>query len=278
MIAQPTSAQKHISHRATHTLGMAQLGLRGLAEEWWLRHLGDVHWQLIAASLGQTTTVFKDASGRQVYAAFCATEFAQLNPDHIGLGDVLEVNSILWAAGRSRLQSNHVLMVGNVIVARFRLISTFVCHEKDGLNSSICRTMPYLVPVLDPAPDAFAAQTSQTARACRAQDKTWEKNVLIHPCVGTDFNAVGLLYFPSFTRFFDQVERCLENSKEWAPVRCRRVHYFGNIERGEDVIGARTSSGKPVGLELWHSAGHAKPTKKLAHSALQRFPIRSKPA
>lgn len=267
MIPLPANAPKQIGHQSQISLGMAQLAFRGLAEDWWLKHLGDVHWQLIADSVGQNTTVFKDHAGRQTYAAFCATEFDQPHPDAVGLGTSLEVTSTLWSAGRNRLQSIHSLKVADVIVAKFRLISTFVCHEKGGVNASISRTMPYLIPVLDPAPDTFASDTSAIARACRARCNEVTDRVLIHPCVGTDFNAVGLLYFPSFTRFFEQTERELATTNSWSPMRRRQVLYFSNIERGDDVTGMSS----PDGLELWSVLRERTGARKLAHCASVRF-------
>ena len=180
---------------------------------------------------------------------------------------MLEVSSTLWSAGRNRLQSVHSLKVAGVIVARFRLISTFVCHEKGGVNASISRTMPYLVPVLDPAPDDFATKTSSAARRYRGERNEATESVLIHPCVGTDFNAVGLLYFPSFTRFFEQAERALGPSNSWSPVRRRQVLYFSNIERGDDVAGRPSQ----YGLELWCVAGQGTYARKLAHCKTERF-------
>ena len=54
-------------------LGMMHLSPNGLSEQWLLRHLGDRHWDLIAAAVGQEGIAFRDADGAQVYAAFCAT-------------------------------------------------------------------------------------------------------------------------------------------------------------------------------------------------------------
>ncbi len=267
MTAQPRTASKQVSRRSHMSLGMAQLAFRGLAEDWWLKHLGDVHWQLIADSVGQNTTVFKDRAGRHTYAAFCATEFEQTHPDDVGLGEIVDVSSTLWSAGLYRLQSIHSLKVADVTVATFRLNSTFVYHEKGGVNASISRTMPYLVPVLDPAPDHFATNTSAAAREYRGERNETTDSVLIHPCIGSDFNAVGLLYFPSFTRFFEQTERALGPPNSWSPVRLRQVLYFCNIERGDSIAGRPSSDG----LELWSVTREGAYTRKLAHCETERF-------
>ncbi|CUH78691.1 putative biosynthetic protein, family [Tritonibacter multivorans] len=221
------------------TLGMAQLAPRGLSEDWWLKHLGDVHWQLIAEAVGQNTTVFRDRQGRQLYAAFCATEFAQSHPDRVGLGQNLDIRSTLWSVGHSRIQSNHRILAEGVEVAQVRLVSTFVAHMKANVNASVSRATPYLVPVLDPAPDDFARQAGQLAKSEKQTRHTGADHVALSTTVGADFNAVGLLYFPSFTRLLEQAEVAFADGTPWRPVKRRLVLYFGNIEMGDSVLGVQ---------------------------------------
>jgi len=147
---------------------MAHLSYCGLSEDWWLRRLGDVHWQLIADAVGQHTTVFRNAEGRQIYAAFCTTEFEQVDPGRAKLGQSIELRSELWAGGTSRLQSNHVLLCDDVEIARFRFVSAFVTHLEKGVNASVSRATPYLLPVIPAAPDGFAQQASALARSQRS--------------------------------------------------------------------------------------------------------------
>ncbi|WP_424969014.1 Pnap_2097 family protein [Dinoroseobacter sp. S76] len=240
-----------VRRAAQLTLGMAQLAPRGLSEDWWLRHLGDVHWQLIADAVGQNNTVFRDAKGRQIYAAFCATEFAQTRPERAGLGGAVALDSTLWAAGRSRLQSIHHLRCDGEEVARFRLISTFVTHEEPGVNASVCRANPYLLPVLPQAPDSFAQETSALARRQRAGAQIASARVTLHPCLGSDFNAVGLLYFPSYSRMFEQAEAQMTATRSWSPLRHRLVTYFSNIEAGDRVLATRADC-ESGSMTLWH--------------------------
>ncbi|SCZ67864.1 probable biosynthetic protein, Pnap_2097 family [Epibacterium ulvae] len=260
-----------LSHRATLSLGMAQLAPKGLAEVWWLKHLGDVHWQLIARALGQQTTVFRDQAGRQMYAAFCATEFAQFQPDLVSLGAEIELHSSLWAAGRSRIQSNHILYVKGVKVASFRLVSTFVAHIESGINASVRRVTPRLVPVLLPAPDGFAKKSSQHVKSLRSgQPQKMSQTAPLFPSVGSDFNAVGLLYFPSFTRLFDELDSRLNPRRPWAPIRQRQIYYFGNIEQGDALLGACSD---PLGnaQELWTAPAVGVASQKIAHCMCTRF-------
>ncbi|WP_424966503.1 Pnap_2097 family protein [Dinoroseobacter sp. S375] len=270
MTAAPFLHPGPVRRETRLTLGMAQLAYRGLAEDWWLRHLGDVHWQLIADAVGQHSTVFRDAAGRQIYAAFCATEFEQLDPEAAALGSETTLCSELWAVARSRLQSVHRLVIGGQKVARMRLISTFVTHLEQGVNASVCRANPYLLPVLPQAPDGFAERSSALAKAQRADPRIGTPKLELHPCTGSDFNAVGLLYFPSYTRLFEQAAQRLDPRADWRPVRRRCVTYFSNIETGETVHAAQMPD-SPGHLALWRQGSGEHPAQKMAQSLCERF-------
>ncbi|MQQ09861.1 hypothetical protein GFB49_15455 [Epibacterium sp. SM1979] len=222
-------------------LGMAQLSVQGLSEDWWLKHLGDIHWQMIATAMGQEEPVFRDADGRLIYAAFCATHFEQCDPAAVALGGRLTVRSSLWQAGRSRLQSIHELWQGNSRVARLRMVSTFVTHGVAGVNKSVLRVPPAIVPVLPPAPDGFADEAAARARYLRGAHRAGQlggQNLRRHqPQMDLDFNAVGLLYFPTFSRIAAEAEgaACAITT----PIQSRVMIYLGNIEIGEGLQSTR---------------------------------------
>lgn len=270
MTAVPALKPGPVQRDQSIPLGMAQLAFRGLSEDWWLRHLGDVHWQLIADAVGQRTTVFRDAEGRQIYAAFCATEFEQLQPDAAQLGGAIALRSDLWAAAKNQLQSNHFLTSGGAEIARFRLISTFVAHQQRGLNASVRRASPSLLPVLPTAPDSFARTARAAAKAQRPGPAVDGPHIELTPCIGTDFNAVGLLYFPSYTRMFEQAERRSAGALGWSPIRRRMISYFGNIDMGERVTVSRAPEGAAA-LTLWSRASGTGDPRKLAFCAYTRF-------
>ncbi|WP_058238190.1 Pnap_2097 family protein [Shimia marina] len=248
---------------------MAHLAPQGISEDWWLKYLGDVHWQLIAQAVGQNTTVFRDRRGRQLYAAFCATEFEQTHPSLARLGEEVDVHSELRSAGRSRIQSNHILCIHGTEIARFRLVSTFVAHVEAGVNASVRRATPYLIPVLDPATDDFATRAAALAK--RQKSEIGDDTIKTTPYtpIGSDFNAVGLLYFPSFTRVFDEVAFEGETSMRWNPVKYRKIVYLANIELGEQVVGA-FSMGSRNAIDLWGYPSNADMRRKLAHCLVWR--------
>ena len=217
----------------TETLvcGMMQLSPTGLAEQWLLRDCGDRHWRLIAQALGQTRAVFADASGRAIYAAFCTTAL-ELFPSAPLLGETVEVRSTLAAVSAARIGSEHVITAQGVPVARLRMISAFVAQDGSGSNKQLVRSLPAAVMSLPPAAETLMA-LDRRARAVRhdlrAQGSDGAVLARLTPVPALDFNAVGLLYFPSFSRL-------AETARPAAGPLCRRdVVYCGNLDPGETV-------------------------------------------
>lgn len=257
-----------LSRLTSFPLGMAQLAPVGLSEDWWLKHLGDVHWQLIAEAVGQKTTVFRDTKGRQLYAAFCATQVCQLGPDLARLGQQVEVRSTLWSVGRSRIQSTHRLHIQGSVVADFKLVSTFVAHMEAGVNASVRRAAPNLMPVLPPAPDRFAKEATARAKTEASRNAPAQEARHRATPIGADFNAVGLLYFPSFTRFFDETEAQITNTPLPPPVKRREIVYLSNIEQGAGLFGATAG---PASLELWAAPSCNDAPHLLAQCLVERW-------
>lgn len=233
-----------------HRLGMAEMGWRGLSEQWLMRRAGDLHWQLIAQAMGQGRAVFACPEGRPVYAAFCATSLRIAAPALPALGADLQIRARLWRASAARLVSEHRLAVGGVAVGRLTMVSAFVAHGADGRNRSILRRQPAGLPELPPAPPgpaAVVALAADLARGRRARhlglpaaapEGTMQDGPMaLHtPCPATDFNAAGLLYFPSFLAMADRSEWQALGAlaRDWAVV-ARDTIYLGNLDPGERV-------------------------------------------
>lgn len=88
---KPKGATGDVALREQIPVGMRMLSPSGLSEQWLLRTCGDIHWEMIAQALGQQDTVFHDAEGRAVYAAFCATDLQLERPRKMLLGTSLDI-------------------------------------------------------------------------------------------------------------------------------------------------------------------------------------------
>lgn len=241
--AHPTLIERHV-------LGMAEMGYRGLSEQWLLRRAGDLHWRLIARAMGQRKAVFTCAAGRPLYAAFCATSLYFVRPELPQLGDDLTLAVDLYRIGHGRLASLLRIGVDSQEIGRLVLISTFVGRSDSDNNRSIVRRTPKVLAISPEAPPciqriaqyaAFLARHSQEEKFDLPGRGAPAKKIL--PCPSIDFNTAGLLYFPSFSALADR-SLFEAGDAHTQMTMSRHVVYLGNVEPGEGIkIGFRRLAG-----------------------------------
>lgn len=246
-------------------LGMAEMGYNGLSEQWLVRRAGDLHWRLIARAMGQKDAVFTCSAGQPLYAAFCATSLHIRRPELPRLGVDLTLSAELCRIGQGRLVSIQKISVEGQQVGRIVMISTFVGRSEPGRNRSIVRRTPRVQAMPPEAPSfvqRIARQAAMVARHAMRENHGFvpvEGAQTILPCPSTDFNAAGLLYFPSFSAL---AERALFEAGETRVriLSARHVVYLGNVEPGERIsvtfskrsrgtdIVLRGADGRPLSL------------------------------
>lgn len=227
-----TIDDRQVTSARTITLGMAELQPDGISEQWFLKLCGDVHWSLIAKAMGQKRAVFEDVNGREVYAAFCATSL-ELQPRQDLLAQDVEIFSSIYRVSQHQIGSEHKIFLSGGEIASLMMISTFVSHSEDGLNTTIIRNryMPSLA--LELAPQSLLDLAKKARNIARRDLDNENLGALIDkitPCCSLDFNAVGLLYFPSFSKFAESIACSLNKSTN--PLLKRDVVYLGNVDAG----------------------------------------------
>lgn len=237
---QRQDAQK--AEMVTHVrLGMAALSPDGLSEQWLLRSCGDLHWCLIATALGQEKAVFHDKIGRPVYAAFCATLLKLLKTEASLLGEDIIIKSELFRVGYNQLGSIHSFCIADSLIAfpplgKLQMISTFVSHDGTGSNRSIIRNEISQDINVPPCPVSLCElyNSSRNLRRKLKGQRTQTTPILSErPCPQLDFNAVGLLYFPTFSKLAEKAEWQLGCHID--KLVERKIVYFGNIDQGDEV-------------------------------------------
>jgi probable biosynthetic protein (TIGR04099 family) len=238
-------------------LGMPQLSLRGLSEQWLLKELGHRHWQMLAEKSGRSRPDFKDEAGDTVYAAFCAVSIRDAAFGALREHDELLISSDIARVSRTQFTSTHRLGVQGVPLGTVELASVFVKRHRPGQNRSIARV----------AVDGFApllgrkgAHVTELASTFRAGQ--WTEHfgfnrlapkvlgrAIFRPSPSRDFNGAGFLYFPCFAGFTDETEWALfGDAFPHLTTVARDVIYYGNIEVGDrlavEVLGARSESNR----------------------------------
>ncbi|MCZ4431937.1 hypothetical protein O3S81_19675 [Agrobacterium sp. SOY23] len=240
MSARPSLAQPKTMVTERHILGMAEMGYRGLSEQWLLRRAGDLHWRLIAKAMGQTETIFTCAKGEPLYAAFRSTSLRLTRPEASYLGGELQLSGELYRTAQGQLASRQTITLDGEVIGDLTLASTFVGRSADGSNRTIVRRSPKALAVPPDAPVLVQRIVDRGAAAARRMlqgKQAWiedARGVEILPCPSTDFNAAGLLYFPSYSALSD---RALFQAGETQSnlIAAREVSYVGNVEPGEIV-------------------------------------------
>ena len=208
-------------------LGMAQLSPFGVSEQWLLRHCGDRHWSLIADAIG-SSMAFRDDDGHPVYAAFCATS-VRFQGIAV-LGETALTTSAIFQVAPQRVGSTHTVIGANGVLATVQMITCFLRHDERGSNRSLLRSNLRGLEDLPKPPQAFFAfseASRKIARDARAELKA-APIFDYTPNPTLDFNAVGLLYFPTFSQI-------AELAAPTQGVERRDVVYLGNVDLGESV-------------------------------------------
>ncbi|WP_179378046.1 Pnap_2097 family protein [Jannaschia marina] len=212
-------------------LGMQQLAPNGVSEHWLLGTCGDIHWHLVADALGQDSLNFRAADGRPLYAAFRATRLEQARTGPL-LGEDLRIHSGIAAAGLSQIGSQHILRRHGRKIGTLLMLSTFVTHDETGSNRRIVRARPARpcrLPEAGPELIALERRARDISRRFRTRRMPLDRAKRIEPSYTLDFNAVGLLYFPSFSRIAESTAATRR------PIRRREMIYMGNVDPGEAV-------------------------------------------
>jgi len=225
-----------------HRLGMAEMGYRGLSEQWLMRRAGDLHWQLIAAAMGQDEAHFTCAAGRPLYAAFCTSRLRISRPERPQLGGTLRLLGEIFSIGYSRLCSRQSLRMGGDEIGTIELISVFVGHDDPARNRSVVRRAPRVMAAPPAAPTALKLLARRAAGIAASPPRIAPDRHLL-PCPSTEFNAAGLLYFPSFVALVERADFECGASPDRLLTE-RSTVYMGNLDPGEAVgVGFRPARG-----------------------------------
>lgn len=211
-------------------LGMIELEPNGISEQWFLRYGGDAHWQLIADAYGQKRAVFQDIYGRDVYAAFCATYVDFAFVENL-LAESITVRSEIYQISTHQIGSIHQIFLEGRCIANLYMVSSFVSHETSKTNQRIVRNKHMPTIILEKAPSQLVdiAHNARTvARSVSTHAEVGEFIGQAKPCLSLDFNAVGLLYFPTFSKMAETVISEYEGQQN--RLKNRSVVYLGNMD------------------------------------------------
>lgn len=249
----------------SNTLGMPQMDIAGLSENWLFRHAGDGHWRALCAALDTPSASLTDEAGNRLYPTFVAIRGRYPR----GLNAARENDPLDTALSIAHYGRPFFHSLVTVCAAdhpcELEMLTSFVAREQADSNR-LRRSVPaphltYRAPPMNEAPGLL--RLSQGLR--RGEIESLEVNRVsfaptndaclfqcqLEPSPYTDFNGAGLLYFPSYVSLADTAERAaaragglaarLAPGVDWALATstiARDVYYYRNLDPGQ-VVSAR---------------------------------------
>ena len=266
---QATSGQ--ILCKRNYALNLPQLHWGGISENWLLKELGDMHWEMIAQGLGVKSNKMTDDNGERLYASFVrlrwesnASLFSFKENQNISMNSELSRygNKMLFSEAEvacsakkikaslmsvfSQLKGgdNKDLKIGAPMasgVDKIRLHANLPAFAKEYLSTKaeLLKSTGKLKDMhVDLAGTSFRLDAGSTR-------SIYTRDYKIEPV--DDVNGVGLLYFASYSKISDKCERLYfhelnkgnDKLKDWAyngSCVARDIFYFGNANPDEELV------------------------------------------
>ncbi|WP_338244061.1 Pnap_2097 family protein [Aurantiacibacter hainanensis] len=217
------------SFQATREIGMPQMGVNGLSEQWLLKEMGDAHWQMICGALGVKSNAIKDQDGNRLYATFTRINLAiDGSLGSFRENDHLQMSGSMRRFGAGMFFSSFDIATANTS-ARLEMMSSFARFGVEGDNSTLAKGQPplpenFAIPNVAEPPEVVTDYKETRAR--EIGDVLFTTTYRIVPF--HDINGVGLLYFAAYPAIHDI---CL--ARHIAPdgkldTISRTISYFAN--------------------------------------------------
>jgi probable biosynthetic protein (TIGR04098 family) len=255
-----------------YSLNIPQMLYGRMSENWLLKELGDIHWEMISKGLGAPSDAIFDSNGERLYASFVRIQW-NCNNDK-GLGRFVENDKTIIESCLEQYKTKMFLSNGTVknetrdSTLQTSMVSIFSARKNDD-NQKLVKGAPIQkedskVPLLEKIPKYVKAffdvknHISPLSKEEETSNKHYfydsEFTIVAEPLFTRtyevepydDINGVGLLYFASYPNISDKCERhffeehiLIEGEKiNWAiHATCiaRDIHYYGNANPNEKL-------------------------------------------
>lgn len=237
----------------TVKVGMPQMALGCLSENWLLKELGDLHWETLCSSLKSTSRDLVDSQGRRLYATFVRIRI-ELDGSLRDFceGDEISFCSEMMRFGRSTVQST-ITIQGPKSSGTATLLTTFSVRTRADSNALLKSEPVGEYHGIEAASDIsdffkeYSAVRSEFGRYIGDLQPGPEDTYQINPFV--DSNGANLLYFAAYQSISDLLT-LRSHPGEMNVSTCRRdIYFFRNTDLSDTVYR------QPVARSLHPSGG-----------------------
>lgn len=223
------------------TAGLPQLDVYTLSEDWALASALQMHWQLLAESLGLKPSAWIDAQGDRMYNAVISLETSFDLADPIAEDDEVLSSCVITAVRKPHAHSVTSFSVNGKVKAEVKLLTSFIKRVSRGSNKKFSRTSElWTAPDLDGAVVDDLLDRHHQMKSTPVIEAADPDTCVVRTEINRvrDFNTADFLYFKNFV--------ALAKAAEWvrgrgSPTRLnarRQSWYYGNVDDG-DVVETR---------------------------------------
>jgi acyl carrier protein len=231
---------------------MPQMANSALSENWLLKEIGDMHWQLLSDGLEQKSSEFQDDIGNRLYATFIRIDYSLSRLNFFQENEIIHFTYEIKRFGNNTYLSTAEGVCDDKFI-HARSMTSFSQRES-GDNSKISKTNPQEkinhIEELGSTPQFLneyrllrkgLLKEIQVNNFCFCLKDTVIESSCYTLNPYYDINGVGLLYFASYPIIADKCLRDFVNKKdekikpEYHTVY-RDIFYFSNCNSADQVL------------------------------------------
>lgn len=238
---------------ATVTLGLPQLDVHTLSEDWALATALEQVWILLAHSMGRKPSDWIDSQGDRMYGAVMALETCFDLVDTFREDDVVTIETEILSIRKPHAWSEIRFIANNKQKGCVRLLTSFIKRRQTGSNKrfskvrDIWTTDDFNDDIVE---NLLGKHHAAKSIQCKGQPAMeYEINRI------QDFNTADFLYFKNFVRISKAAEWRYNRGEPTRLNSHRFCYYFGNVEDGERVHAFVERSEDEVVTELTDADG-----------------------
>lgn len=242
--------------KRTVQVGMPQMALGCLSENWLLKELGDLHWETLCGSLRRSSNTLVDSQDRRLYATFVRIRI-ELDGTlkNFPEGDEIDFSVDMTRFGRSTVQSA-IAIEGRKSAGTATLLTTFSVRAREGSNALMKSEPAGEYHGIESASDLssfftdYSSVRSEYGRR-RSQGEPQPAG-MYHFNPFTDSNGANLLYFAAYQSMADLLTLRKHSDEVDVFTKQRDIYYFRNSDLTDAVYLeglARTGTAAEGGVE-----------------------------
>lgn len=235
------------------TLGLPQLDVYTLSEDWALAAALEQVWILLAHSMGRKPSDWIDAKGDRMYGAVMALETWFDLDDPFREDDEVTIDSDLLSIRKPHAWGEVRFSTAGKVKGGVRILTSFIKRREAGSNKRFSKVRDIWTAddfngdIVD---DLLVKHHEAKSIACNGKPAMdYEVNRI------QDFNTADFLYFKNFVRISKAAE-WRENRADPTRLNSHRFcYYFGNVEDGDTMRASVERWGDDLTTELTDTDG-----------------------